>query len=129
MVYRAQGRRETRMDRFLQPSAAAGLVVAVAFIALLVGFPSIAARMSANRVQAATTPAVSKTAATEPAKVEHAGGGGHGAAVPDKAIIERGKEMYGKYCASCHGDTGMGDGPGGANLPIKPQNLTLGLVM
>ena len=115
------------MDRLLRPSAAAGLVIAIAFIALLVGFPSLAARMSANRVQAATAPSSGKTASTEPAKVEHAGGGHAG--VTDKAILERGKQTYTKYCASCHGDAGLGDGPGGANLPIKPQNLTLGAVM
>ena len=115
------------MDRLLRPSAAVGLVIAIAFIALLVGFPSLAARMSANRVQAATAPSAAKTASTEPAKVEHAGGG-HGA-IKDKAIIERGKQTYAKYCASCHGDAGLGDGQGGANLPIKPQNLTLGPVM
>jgi hypothetical protein len=72
------------MDRLLRPSAAAGLVIAVAFIALLVGFPSLAARMTANRVQAATAPSSGKTASTEPAKVEHAGGG-HGA-TKDKAM-------------------------------------------
>ena len=115
------------MDRLLRPSAAAGLVVAIAFIALLVGFPSLAARLSANRVQAATAPSPGKTASPEPAKVEHAGAG-HGA-FKDRAILERGQQTYAKYCASCHGDAGQGDGPGGANLPIKPQNLTLGLVM
>ena len=55
------------MDRLLRPSAAAGLVIAIAFIALLVGFPSLAARMSANRVQAATAPSTGKTASMEPA--------------------------------------------------------------
>src|SRR2546426_6598576 len=88
------------MDRLLRPSAAAGLVIAIAFIALLVGFPSLAARMSANRVQAATAPSTGKTASMEPAKVEHAGGGHAG--FKDKAILERGKETYVKYCASCH---------------------------
>jgi mono/diheme cytochrome c family protein len=111
------------MDRFLRPSAAAGLVIAIAFIALLAGFPSLAARITANRVQAATAPSDPKGGSPAPAKVEHAG------AHTDKAVLERGKQTYVKYCASCHGDTGQGDGPGGANLPIKPQNLTLGLVM
>jgi mono/diheme cytochrome c family protein len=116
------------MDRFLRPSAAAGLVIAVAFIALLAGFPSLAARITANRVQAATAPSDPKAGSADSSKkVERAGGGP--AAHMDKAILERGKQTYAQYCASCHGDTGQGDGPGGANLPIKPQNLTLGLVM
>jgi mono/diheme cytochrome c family protein len=48
---------------------------------------------------------------------------------PDKAVIERGKATYVQYCATCHGDSGKGDGPAGANLPIKPQDLTAGLIM
>ena len=37
--------------------------------------------------------------------------------------------MYVQYCASCHGDAGKGDGPGGANLAVKPQDLSVGAVM
>lgn len=29
----------------------------------------------------------------------------------DKKSIATGKELYGKICASCHGDEGRGDGP------------------
>ena len=29
-------------------------------------------------------------------------------------------QLYGKWCASCHGPTGKGDGPNASNLPVKP---------
>jgi mono/diheme cytochrome c family protein len=35
-----------------------------------------------------------------------------------------GQEMYESYCASCHGKTGMGDGPAAAALKVAPPNLT-----
>lgn len=31
-----------------------------------------------------------------------------------------GSALYAKWCAACHGATGRGDGPNGANLPVKP---------
>lgn len=34
-----------------------------------------------------------------------------------------GKEIYDLNCASCHGDTGKGDGPAGASLDPRPKNL------
>jgi mono/diheme cytochrome c family protein len=43
--------------------------------------------------------------------------------------VAGGKQVYAQYCATCHGEAGKGDGPGGANLPIKPQNLADGRVM
>ena len=43
--------------------------------------------------------------------------------------VAAGQKVYVQYCATCHGEAGKGDGPGGANLPIKPQNLADGRVM
>ena len=38
---------------------------------------------------------------------------------------EKGKAIYVKYCASCHGTTGKGDGPAGKALnPKPPRDLT-----
>jgi cytochrome c oxidase cbb3-type subunit I/II len=56
------------------------------------------------------------------------------AAVGTPASIARGKEVYGLLeCATCHGDTGMGDGPSARALPPdtwgnpqKPFNFTKG---
>lgn len=35
-----------------------------------------------------------------------------------------GKQIYMDNCATCHGDSGKGDGPGGASLKIKPADLS-----
>ena len=35
-----------------------------------------------------------------------------------------GKEMYFKYCASCHGNQGKGDGPVSRDLKVKVPDLT-----
>jgi mono/diheme cytochrome c family protein len=31
-----------------------------------------------------------------------------------------GKALYAKWCVACHGETGRGDGPNAARLPVKP---------
>ncbi len=41
----------------------------------------------------------------------------------DQASIAAGKDLYDINCASCHGPTGMGDGPTAASLDPKPQPL------
>jgi cbb3-type cytochrome c oxidase subunit III len=38
--------------------------------------------------------------------------------------IAEGKTVYGKQCASCHGETGKGDGKLGEQLNPKPADLT-----
>ncbi|MGD9903929.1 MAG: cbb3-type cytochrome c oxidase subunit II [Vicinamibacterales bacterium] len=35
----------------------------------------------------------------------------------------RGHDLYGQHCATCHGDTGAGDGPGARWLTPAPANL------
>jgi mono/diheme cytochrome c family protein len=49
-----------------------------------------------------------------------------GALAQDK---EEGKKFYVTYCSGCHGDSGKGDGPAAASLPVKPANHTDGNVM
>lgn len=39
--------------------------------------------------------------------------------------IEHGKAVYAAYCAVCHGEKGMGDGPAGAGLSPRPLNFTI----
>lgn len=46
---------------------------------------------------------------------------------PDKRAepsIERGREAYRSYCASCHGARGGGDGPIAEVLKVPPADLT-----
>lgn len=38
---------------------------------------------------------------------------------------KKGEDLYNLYCLSCHGETGMGDGPASAPLVIKPANFHL----
>jgi mono/diheme cytochrome c family protein len=44
----------------------------------------------------------------------------------DPKMIAKGKEIFVAKCALCHGETGDGKGPGAANLPLKPADLTDG---
>jgi mono/diheme cytochrome c family protein len=41
----------------------------------------------------------------------------------DEASIARGAAIYAANCASCHGESGMGDGPAGAALNPAPAAL------
>jgi mono/diheme cytochrome c family protein len=36
-----------------------------------------------------------------------------------------GKELYGRFCASCHGATGRGDGPVASSFKVEVPDLTL----
>lgn len=42
---------------------------------------------------------------------------------PTNEMIAKGKELYDANCKSCHGDTGLGDGPAGLILNPKPRNF------
>ena len=44
----------------------------------------------------------------------------------DPKMIAKGKEIFTAKCALCHGEKGDGQGPGAANLPLKPADLTDG---
>jgi len=41
----------------------------------------------------------------------------------DDESLARGGEIYALHCATCHGDGGMGDGPGGASLDPAPAPI------
>jgi mono/diheme cytochrome c family protein len=43
--------------------------------------------------------------------------------------VETGKQIYATHCATCHGETGKGDGASAAGLATKPWNLTDGRLM
>ncbi|MBF0566073.1 MAG: cytochrome c [Nitrospirae bacterium] len=41
-----------------------------------------------------------------------------------KSNLREGCDLYGKYCASCHGISGKGDGQAGKNINPPPSNLS-----
>ncbi len=44
---------------------------------------------------------------------------------PNPDLLARGKALYTQSCASCHGESGQGNGPAGSTLNPKPRNLTV----
>ena len=44
--------------------------------------------------------------------------------IAQAADAEQGKKLYGQFCASCHGQSGKGDGPAAAALNPKPRDHT-----
>lgn len=58
----------------------------------------------------------------EPAPPAYAGKRHEGWA--ETAAAARGEQIYMARCASCHGASGVGDGPAGAGLAHKPADLT-----
>jgi mono/diheme cytochrome c family protein len=40
------------------------------------------------------------------------------------ADLAKGKETFKMICATCHGETGKGDGPGGAGLQPPPRDFS-----
>jgi mono/diheme cytochrome c family protein len=39
--------------------------------------------------------------------------------------LNQGRDLYFKYCVSCHGDTGAGDGPAARSLKFPPRDFRL----
>lgn len=46
--------------------------------------------------------------------------------VEDEKVVAYGAKVYAANCAVCHGDKGLGDGPGGKGLTPPPRNLVEG---
>jgi len=42
---------------------------------------------------------------------------------PNMGSLETGKDLYKKYCQTCHGPGGLGDGPSAVYLDSAPANL------
>ncbi len=39
--------------------------------------------------------------------------------------LNQGRDLYRKYCVSCHGETGAGDGPAARSLKFPPRDFRL----
>lgn len=48
---------------------------------------------------------------------------GHATAQDFPADVDRGKAVYERHCATCHGPSGWGDGPSAAALKVPPANF------
>ena len=103
----------------VRPAAIASTVVAAVLIGILVGFQVPTAK-SATPSQPATPHPTPTSGHASPAS-------GHGGAMKADPVVQRGQQLFGQYCAGCHGPEGKGDGISGQNLPIKPQDLTVGV--
>jgi len=40
------------------------------------------------------------------------------------ADLSAARDNFDGQCAKCHGESGTGDGPAGASLPVRPRNFT-----
>ena len=47
----------------------------------------------------------------------------------DSGDVKAGRDVYVRYCATCHGDAGRGDGASAASFATKPADLTDGRLM
>ncbi len=47
-----------------------------------------------------------------------------GPPVADRALLQRGTELYGRHCAACHGDAGDGRGEAAAFFSFPPRDFT-----
>ena len=41
----------------------------------------------------------------------------------DGAAIAKGEDLFFRYCTTCHGDEGLGDGPAASSLDPRPEPL------
>ena len=47
----------------------------------------------------------------------------------ERGDVKAGRELYVRYCATCHGESGRGDGASAASFASKPADLTDGRLM
>lgn len=90
----------------------------VLFIVLAVGALLLAACGGGGDEAASTSTAAGPGRPTPPAEFA-----GKTNPHTDEAAVAAGEQIYQTNCASCHGESGMGDGPAAASLNPKPEPL------
>lgn len=83
--------------------------------------PSPTPEAAPEATPAETTPEVTPEGTVAPESGTEGGSSGGPTTKGDPA---KGKEKFVQICASCHGETGKGDGPAGAALNPKPRDLS-----
>ncbi|HET9251334.1 MAG TPA: c-type cytochrome [Candidatus Eisenbacteria bacterium] len=95
--------------------AIAQFLVTAVVLVVVAGLAYVAGRHSGGGHGEGNAPAPAAAAANVSALLD-----------PTPELIAEGKALYGVNCASCHGNTGTGDGPAAAALNPKPRNFTSG---
>jgi mono/diheme cytochrome c family protein len=86
-----------------------------ALIVVTIG-ATVSVALAAGRTQEPQPPGADAHRHPQAAKVKNP-------VTADAKSIAAGKAIYAKACATCHGDTGKGDGSMGEELTPKPSNL------
>jgi mono/diheme cytochrome c family protein len=100
----------------------AGLTRSFALL-LCLSSPALITGCSKSKPQTApsATQPVQTPAAAESTQLS--GQPAQGESPTDDELLARGKQLYGSYCAACHGETGDGSGPAARFLYPKPRNF------
>jgi high-affinity iron transporter len=94
----------------LIPARSAPPVTALRLLLLLLTVVTGVAVGGRTAVEAANAPSSAAAAAVNPVN-------------PDTASVERGHRMYLANCSSCHGASGLGDGPAASGMLPAPGDL------
>ena len=114
--------------RIARPGSVVTVGLSAVLIGILAGFLVPAAR-SASTSSAPASGANATAPSAAPAPGQPATHGAAARAPRADPAVQRGSQLFGQYCANCHGAAGKGDGVSGVGLPIKPQDLTDGRVL
>lgn len=99
----------------------------LSLLALLVPITACAPQVDAPQVDAAQAESPSEGVSLEYPRWETNDPGDQAAYNRRVNLIQRGGEVYSRYCVGCHGEAGDGHGPATARLITKPRDFTSGI--